>query len=68
MRRTPVLLVAAVYVPLRRTLDEVAWEVRVKSAVQRVMGEGGTRVVESRVRVERHQVDRIPPRNVAWSV
>jgi uncharacterized hydrophobic protein (TIGR00271 family) len=53
----PILLLAAVYIPLRRALDEVAWEVRVRAAVQAALAREQSEVVQSRVRVERHQVD-----------
>jgi uncharacterized hydrophobic protein (TIGR00271 family) len=53
----PFVLLAAVYVPLRRALDEVAWQVRVRAAVQDVLRREPSKVVESRVRVERHEVD-----------
>lgn len=53
----PFLLLAAVYVPLRRALDEVAWQVRVRSAVRDVIAREPLRVVQSRVRVERHEVE-----------
>jgi uncharacterized hydrophobic protein (TIGR00271 family) len=53
----PFILLAAVYVPLRRALDEMAWEVRVRAAARSaIAGEPG-RVVESRVRIERHEVE-----------
>ena len=53
----PLVLLAAVYVPLRRALDEVAWEVRVRAAVLGSLEREPRKVVQSRVRVERHQVD-----------
>jgi uncharacterized hydrophobic protein (TIGR00271 family) len=53
----PLVLLAAVYVPLRRALDEVAWEISVRSAVTNAMAEESRRIVESRVRIERHGVD-----------
>jgi hypothetical protein len=53
----PILLLAAVYVPLRRALDEVAWEVRVRAAVHAALAREQSEVVQSRVRVERHQVE-----------
>lgn len=55
---TPMLLVAAVIVPLSRALDQVAWEVRARAAVARVM-DGATAsgsVVQSNVAVERGAV------------
>jgi uncharacterized hydrophobic protein (TIGR00271 family) len=53
----PFALLAAVYVPLRSALDEVAWEVRARSAVRRAMTRESRRVVQSRVRVDRHEVE-----------
>jgi uncharacterized hydrophobic protein (TIGR00271 family) len=53
----PLLLLTAVYAPLRRALDEVAWQVRTRAAVQRAIGREPHKVVQSRVRVERHTVD-----------
>jgi uncharacterized hydrophobic protein (TIGR00271 family) len=53
----PLLLLAAVYIPLRQALDEVAWEVRVRAAVQATLAREQKEVVQSRVRVDRHQVD-----------
>jgi hypothetical protein len=46
-----------VYVPLRRALDEVAWEVRARSAVREALAQEPTRVVDSRSQVARHGVD-----------
>lgn len=53
----PFALLAAVYVPLRRALDEVAWEVRVRAAIRLAIDSETSRVVESRARVERHEVE-----------
>lgn len=53
----PLVLLAAVYAPLRRALDEVAWEVGVRAAVQDSLQRERHRIVQSRVRVERHEVD-----------
>lgn len=53
----PLLLLAAVYVPLRRALDEVAWQVRVRAAVQASLQREDHKLVQTRVRVERHEVD-----------
>ncbi len=53
----PFLLLAAVYIPLRRALDEVAWQVRVRAAVRDSLADEPLRVVQSRVRVERHEVE-----------
>ncbi len=53
----PLVLLAVVYVPLRRALDEVAWQVRVRAALQASLGRERHKVVQSRVRVERHEID-----------
>jgi uncharacterized hydrophobic protein (TIGR00271 family) len=53
----PLALLALVYVPLRRALDEVAWQVRVRASVQNALANEAQRVVQSRVRVERHTVE-----------
>ncbi|HRG95721.1 MAG TPA: DUF389 domain-containing protein [Polyangiaceae bacterium] len=53
----PFVLLAAVYVPLRQALDEVAWQVRVRAAVQETLAREPNRVVQSRTRVERREVE-----------
>lgn len=53
----PFVLLAAVYIPLRRALDEVAWQVRVRAAVRDSLARDPMRVVQSRVRVDRHEVE-----------
>ncbi len=53
----PVALLAAVYVPLHRALDEVAWEVRVRGTAKDAIGRDTHRVVDSRVHIARHEVD-----------
>ncbi len=53
----PLALLAAVYVPLRSALDEVAWQVRVRKGVQEAMAELPVRLVQTRVRVERNEVE-----------
>lgn len=53
----PFVLLAAVYIPLRRALDEVVWQVRVRTAVRELLASDPLRVVQSRVRVERHEVE-----------
>jgi uncharacterized hydrophobic protein (TIGR00271 family) len=53
----PVILLAIVYVPLRRALDEMAWQVRVRGQVETAVGRLPQRVLESRVRVERRVVE-----------
>jgi uncharacterized hydrophobic protein (TIGR00271 family) len=49
----PLLLVAAVFVPLRRALEQVAWEVRARSAVSRILDRTleGSSAVQSQVSV-----------------
>ncbi|HEY6560954.1 MAG TPA: DUF389 domain-containing protein [Polyangiaceae bacterium] len=53
----PLVLLGVVYVPLRRALDEVAWEFRVRGKVRQEIAKLGGKIVQSRVRVERHQVE-----------
>jgi uncharacterized hydrophobic protein (TIGR00271 family) len=53
----PLILLAAVYVPLRRALDEVAWEVRTRAQVQSAIKSEPHRIIESRVRVDRRDVE-----------
>jgi uncharacterized hydrophobic protein (TIGR00271 family) len=53
----PFVLLAAVYIPLRRALDEVAWQVRIRAAVRESLAREPLRVVQSRVRVERREVE-----------
>jgi uncharacterized hydrophobic protein (TIGR00271 family) len=53
----PFALLAVVYLPLRRALDEVAWQVRARSVVNTALAKERVRIVDTRVRVERHQVD-----------
>jgi uncharacterized hydrophobic protein (TIGR00271 family) len=53
----PIALLGAVYVPLGRALDEVAWEVRVRAAVRASIARVTNRVVETRARIEHHEVD-----------
>jgi uncharacterized hydrophobic protein (TIGR00271 family) len=53
----PFALLAAVYVPLRRALDEMAWEVRVRAAVSQSIAREPLRVLQSRARVERHKIE-----------
>ncbi len=53
----PVALVGVVYVPLRRALDEVTWQVQVRTGARALLDEIDAEVVSSRLRVERHQVE-----------
>jgi uncharacterized hydrophobic protein (TIGR00271 family) len=53
----PFVLLAVIYVPLRRALDEVAWEVKVRRAVREALASEPGRVVESKSHVARHAVE-----------
>ncbi len=53
----PLVLLAVVYAPLRRALDEVAWQVRVRAAVQESLRRDPHEIVQSQVRVDRHEVE-----------
>jgi uncharacterized hydrophobic protein (TIGR00271 family) len=53
----PFALLGAVYVPLRRALDEVAWEVKVRTAVRDVLAAEPRPVVESKSQITRHTAD-----------
>jgi len=54
----PLLFVAAIFVPLRRALSEVAWKVRVREQVERALGDvpGANDAVRSNVVVERNAI------------
>ena len=54
----PLVLMAAVYVPLRQALAEVSWEVMVRSRVHGLLSDLplAQRAVRSQVSVDRHQV------------
>ena len=52
----PAIFLAAVYVPLRRALDEVTWEVRARAAIRTVLADEAPRAVQTAVVVERHTV------------
>jgi uncharacterized hydrophobic protein (TIGR00271 family) len=52
----PFALLAAVYVPLLEGLDEVAWQIRARQQVDQITRRLSSRVVQSRVRVERQQI------------
>lgn len=52
----PFALVLLVFVPLRSALGEVAWEVRVRSAVQEALRGVAAETVQSQVRIEDHKV------------
>jgi uncharacterized hydrophobic protein (TIGR00271 family) len=53
----PVLLVVAVYVPLRTSLDEVTWQVRVRAAIEQMIAKIPQESVEDLVEVARHHID-----------
>lgn len=53
----PLVLLAMVYAPLRSALDEVTWQVEVRTAARNLVDGLDAEVVASRLRVERHQVD-----------
>lgn len=52
----PVLFLIGVYVPLSRALDEVAWQVRVRNGIDRMLADQRMRVVQTALSVERHTV------------
>jgi uncharacterized hydrophobic protein (TIGR00271 family) len=52
----PLVLLSAVYVPLRQALDEVAWEARARAAVHAAVKRDQDHIVQSQVRVERHGI------------
>jgi uncharacterized hydrophobic protein (TIGR00271 family) len=49
----PIAFLAAVYVPLRKALDDVTWEVRARDTARRVVREAAPRAVQTQVVVER---------------
>lgn len=53
----PVAFLATVYVPLRRALDEVAWQVRARHALEAGIAQAPGPILERRLRVEGHAVD-----------
>jgi uncharacterized hydrophobic protein (TIGR00271 family) len=53
----PFVLLAIVYVPLRRALDEVAWQVRARAAVRGALAKEEQDIVQSRVHVERQEIE-----------
>lgn len=52
----PMVLLAALYAPLRRGLDQVAWQIEARAEVQAALGALPNRVVQSRIRIEREEV------------
>ena len=53
----PALLVVAVYFPLRTSLDEVTWEVRVHAAIEEMLAKIPEESVQAFVEVSHHHVD-----------
>jgi uncharacterized hydrophobic protein (TIGR00271 family) len=53
----PLVLLAAVYVPLNRALDEVAWQIRARSHVMEAIDSFSRQTLHSHVRVERGTVE-----------
>lgn len=56
----PLALLGAVSIPLRRALDEVAWEARVRATIEATLAQSlgaNAALVQSQVRVERHAID-----------
>lgn len=53
----PLGFLAAVYVPLVKALDEIAWQVRVKGAVAKQLERTSMPIVQSRSRVDHHRVE-----------
>ncbi|CAN5810336.1 hypothetical protein BH09MYX1_BH09MYX1_06760 [soil metagenome] len=53
----PFALLVAIYIPLRQALDEVAWQVRARAAIHAALADEPHRIVQSRIRVERHAIE-----------
>jgi uncharacterized hydrophobic protein (TIGR00271 family) len=53
----PFMLLMVVYIPLRQGLDEVAWQIAARREVNAAIARLSSRVVQSRIRVERQQVE-----------
>lgn len=53
----PFALLGVVYLPLRQALDEVVWELRVRTVVREALAREPGRIVQSRVHVARHGVE-----------
>lgn len=53
----PFMLLAAVYVPLRQGLNEVAWQIAARKEVNEAIARLPSRVVQARIRVERRQIE-----------
>jgi uncharacterized hydrophobic protein (TIGR00271 family) len=52
----PIALLCVVYVPLRQALDDLVWQVKVRSAVESALAKLPSRVVQSSMRIQRGQV------------
>jgi uncharacterized hydrophobic protein (TIGR00271 family) len=52
----PAIFLASVYVPLRRALDEVTWEIRARDAIRRILADKAPSGIQTAVAVERHTV------------
>jgi uncharacterized hydrophobic protein (TIGR00271 family) len=52
----PLVFLGAVFVPLRRALDEVTWEVRARQLIRSVLTEAAPNAVQTVLTVERHAV------------
>jgi len=52
----PLVLLGAVYLPLRKALAEVTWQVRARAAVERLLNELPQDTVRTRVSTENHAV------------
>ena len=52
----PALFLAFVYAPLARALDEVAWQVRVRAAIGRLVSADAPSAVQTQLSVERRRV------------
>lgn len=54
----PALLIAATYIPLSTALDQVAWEVRARTSITRILGEllAGHSTVQQNIAIDRRNV------------
>lgn len=53
----PALFLAIIFVPLRRALTEVTWEVRTRDAVRRIVAETSPHAMQSALTVDRKALD-----------
>ena len=53
----PALFLAIIFVPLRRALTEVTWEVRTRDAVRRIIEEASPHAMQSSLTVDRKALD-----------